>query len=211
MRLQILFLIIFSIFFIASPVSGQNSHSCGIEAGKPLQFHYGPFDFTNPKHADRFPVVLNRHFTNEIRLLTAHKARGDLDYTLKAIPNHIPALASMAKLQLRWKKNKVTHDDVYTGECYFERAIYFAPMDMNVKYLYAIYLHQLGKYESAEKLYLQVLESNSKNIEAHYNLGLLLIKLGKFDTAKVHAKLAYAGNFPLEGLKKKLIKLGVWE
>lgn len=210
MRLTNIFLITLCISILSISASARDNHSCGIEPGKPLENHYGPYDFTNPQHADRFPVVLKRHFTDEIRLLTAHKARSDLDYTLRAIPNHLPALASMSKLQRRWKKNNVTFNDVYSAECYFKRAMYFAPRDNNVRYLFAFHQHQVGALKSAETLYLNVLESNANNIEAHYNLGLLLVDMGKLEAAKEHAQIAYAANFPLEGLKNKLIEQGFW-
>lgn len=210
MRIATLLLTLLSIVLV-STANARNNHTCGIEQGKPLTNHYGPFDYNNPAHAIKFPVVLKRHFTDEIRLLTSYKAEGDLDYTLRAIPNFLPALESMARLQQRWKRNNEVHQGYYTAECYFERAIYFAPRDINVRYLYAVYLHQSGNYKKAETFYHQVLNVDNRHIEANYNLALMLLETGDFDNALHHAKIAYEGNFPLTGLKNKLIKLGLWQ
>jgi hypothetical protein len=46
--------------------------------------------------------------------------------------------------------------------------------------------------------------------EAHYNIGLLLVKLGRLGEAREHAEKAYKAGYPLEGLRKQLIRLNAW-
>ena len=40
---------------------------------------------------------------------------------------------------------------------------------------YAITAHKEGKYDEAERLYLEILKSEPKNIDANHNLGVLKV------------------------------------
>jgi hypothetical protein len=44
----------------------------------------------------------------------------------------------------------------------------------------------------------------------HYNLALVLLDLGDKPGAVEHAKKAYEAGFQLQGLKKRLQKMGLW-
>lgn len=52
---------------------------------------------------------------------------------------------------------------------------------------------------------------NGTSPDIHYNLGLVLIKLGEPGLAAEHAYVAYDEGYPLPGLKRQLERLGYWK
>lgn len=52
--------------------------------------------------------------------------------------------------------------------------------------------------------------SQGQSAELKYNLGLVLLEMGDVNGALEQAHLAYAGGYPLPGLKNKLKRLGRW-
>ena len=205
-RFLILKLTLLSCFQVFA-AADRNNQSCGIEPGKPLSNAYGPWDFTNPAHQDRLPIVLGAHFTTSVENHIAGSRNtiiGDLDYTLRAIPNYHRALASMAKYQRQKKMNFKVMDIYYTADCYFKRAIYMQPRDAVSLMLYASHLQLTSRLDEAEKYYIQALELQPDNPEIHYNLGLLYVKSGQLDRASEHADFAYKNHYPLQGLRNLL-------
>lgn len=196
----------------ANALGKRNNRTCGIENGMPLTNAYGPWDATKPEHRDKLPIVLGAHFTPEVEsLLMGNRGSimGDIDYTLRAIPNYHRALASMSKYQ-RQKNTKLSVvDDFYTAECYFERALYMQPNDPVALMLYGIHLHYSKEFEKAESKYLAALAINPFNVEVNYNIGLLYIELQQLEKAKKHAEEAYRQGYPLQGLKNRLEKVGI--
>ncbi len=188
-----------------------NNNTCDIIPGQPLTNAYGPFSATNPAHADKLPIVLGAHFTPEVeRLIRGNRGSiiGDINYTLKAIPNYHRALAAMAKYQRREKIKLAPQDEYYTADCYFRRAVYFQPDDVTARMLFAMHLHLTGRLDDAEKQYKQALSYEPDYSELHYNYGLLLVQLKRYDEALDYANRAYAKGFPLPGLKNKLAEKG---
>ena len=173
---------------------------------------YGPYDYTNGEHfIQRLPIVEDGHFNSDVETLTAGLSgtiMSDLDYTLRAFPNHHRALNAMAKYKLQKRQD---FEEFYSAECYFARAIAFKPEDGVVYQIYAIYLHKSDKIAEAEKQYFTALKIQPESSEIHYNLGLLYYDKGNYQLALEHAHKAYALNYPLEGLKRLLIKKGVWK
>lgn len=180
----------------------------------------GPLDYTSPKHRQSylFSMVVGAHFNDQVRTLkgsaktSGNSPVNDLDYTLRGIPNHHQALYSMMNYQLD-KNNAAAlrHSGKPAIACYLNRAINFSTKDhvpqMLLGILYArkaLFTKALEKYKSAEQL-------APENSGLHYNLGLLYLKMDNKEDALVHAKKAYKLGYPLQGLKKKLIKLGVWD
>ncbi|MET0012475.1 MAG: tetratricopeptide repeat protein [Sedimenticola sp.] len=173
---------------------------------------YGPFDYLQ-RH--RFPKELSLvervHFTYPVEALirgkTAIDPYGDLDYTLRAWPNHHRALNSYTRYFLE-KKNI---GGVRTPpECYFQRAIHFSPKDARTYMLFAMYLQKLKNNDLAKKQYEKALSLKPNDIQILYNYGLCLVEEKEFDKAKEHAIRVYESSFPLNGLKKKLEKAGYW-
>jgi tetratricopeptide (TPR) repeat protein len=176
---------------------------------------YGPFDYTNASNVrEKLPVVETYHFDKGVEALKGQEGSGaslgaDLDYTLRAFPNHHRALDAIGRYQLQLKQAPVPGAH-YSAECYFERAMTFAPQDGVARMVYGIYLTRKGDRDGALKRYLEAKALMPESTELAYNLGLLYTSLQRYDDAVEEAQRAYAGGFPLMGLKNKLLRLGVW-
>lgn len=169
-------------------------------------------DYTNADDRNGLSVVEKFHFTKNVELLIrgeTDKLGGDIGYTLEHFPNHHRALAAMAKLALRDKTQKPVGAK-YTIDCYFQRAIRFKASDAKVKLLYASYLLSINNSDEALSQLNAAEELDPDNPTLHYNLGLLYFKKNDFVQSRRHAKIAYDQNFPLPGLKEKLISVGQW-
>ncbi|MGD2081966.1 MAG: tetratricopeptide repeat protein [Chromatiales bacterium] len=173
---------------------------------------YGPFDYTTPHGREHLAVVERTHFTKGIRTLrSTHGASfiDNIDYTLRAFPNHHKALQTLIALDADKKKwgsrERATFPPV---ECYFQRAIGFRSKDPTVRALFGIYLHKKGRLEEAVRQYQAAAEISPRNPEIHYNLGLALVGLKRYSEALSHAEEAYEGGYPLPGLKNKLERAG---
>lgn len=181
------------------------------EACGPLQNAYGPFDYRT--HRAKLEIVERYHFTPGVEALQGGNTSsmgGDIDYTLRASPNHPRALMAMANLALR-DRTKHVHGAHYTVDCYFDRAIRFAPTDGTVYMIYGTYLFRAGEKAKALKMLEEAEATAEDNANLHYNLGLVYLDAGQYDKALVHAQKAYALGFPLPGLKNKLVAAGKWQ
>ena len=123
---------------------------------------FGPFDYNNPDNkGQRLNLVESAHFTPEVEsLIRGHSSYigSDLDYTLRAFPNHPRALNAMARLAIQ-EKTPTPRGAHFSVECYFSRAIEFTPSDPIPYLLYGNYLAKnsreqeaLEKYQQAEKI-----------------------------------------------------------
>ncbi len=198
-------------FVIATLVTGtaaaQKLNYCG-----ELRNHYGPLDYRMRGQVN-LEIVENAHFTPEVEAglkgSTGYLG-GDLDYTLRAIPNHVRALATLAKVGIRDKVVMVPATK-WPVECYFDRAIRFAPDDAGVQATYGSYLSTLGRTDDALKAFKTAVRLQPEDPTINYNAGLMYLKVKDYDKALLHAKKAYEKGFPLPGLKNKLAALGKWE
>lgn len=178
----------------------------------------GPYDYTNPQHKiDHLPVVEGGHFTPKVRNLIAGETGsigGDLNYVLRAFPNHHKALQAFAKLWLREKGVVYERppDETHTIECAFDRAIRYKPGDAMVRMIYANYLLKIGgRLDDAVEQYQIAVKLQPENAVINYNVGLLYEKEKDYEQAVIYAKKAYGLGFPLPGLKKKLMAAGKWD
>lgn len=191
---------------LASEARSQYDGDCG-----DLSNAYGPFDYTNPAHKhDKLPVVETHHFDSDVESLVRGKSGSvisDIDYTLRAFPNHHRALYAVARYQLRGGR---IEKPFRSAECYFDRAIRFKPDDGMVYMVYGVYLHRKGDLHQASEQYNRALALMPSSAEVHYNLGLLNVDLKDYQSAKANALRAEKLGYPLQGLKNKLRKLGVW-
>lgn len=179
-----------------------------------LKNAYGPFDYRlRSANVDSFNLIEGAHFTqdveNGVRGVTA-QIGGDLDYTLRAIPNHHRALATMARLSRNGKVLTIPGAK-YPVECYFDRAIRFTPDDGSVRAAYGSYLYSVGKTEQAMQMFRLAAELEPDNATVNYNLGLAYFNKKDYDQAVVYARKAYQLGFPLPGLKTKLRGVGKWD
>jgi tetratricopeptide (TPR) repeat protein len=179
-----------------------------------LKNAFGPFDYrARSENASSFELVESAHFTDEVEngvKGNTGQIGGDLDYTLRAIPNHRRALAALARVAVRTKSVTVSGAK-YPVECYFERAMRFTPNDGGVRAEYGNYLFALGKTDMAFTAYKQAAELEPESSAINYNLGLAYFQRKAYGEARTYAKKAYALGFPLPGLKNKLAAVGKWD
>lgn len=194
-------------------LAGAGSVSAANFCGE-LKNAYGPFDYRQRgANADSFLLVESAHFTADVEngvRGSSGNIGGDLDYTLRAIPNHHRALATMGRLSANGKVIMVPGAK-YPVECYFDRAIRFAPDDGSVRAAYGSFLYSQGKTEKAFQMFRQAADLDPDNAAVNYNLGLAYFNKKDYDNALIHAKKAYQLGFPLPGLKSKLLAVGKWD
>jgi len=189
-----------------SLVSAQASWSCG-----PLENGYGPFDYRKER-TGKLPIVDGAHFTPEVEtLVRGHTARlpgGDIDYTLRAAPNHHRALAAMARLTERGDGIQ-PQNMRYSADCWFQRGIRFAPDDAVVRLLYAQHLMRVKRLGDAGAQ-LQTLEALQPPEGLTWiNLALLYAELGRWQDAQRTAERARELGFEREALNARLNAAGV--
>lgn len=193
---------------LVGQVAAQEIPGCGTLANG-----YGPYDYSNIEHRQKYlPVVERVHLTPEVLALKERSGTGDvaldIDYTLRAFPNHPAALDAMARLQISQPRSPTAR--YFPIECYFKRAELFAPTDPAVKLVQAIYLRRIGKPEQALENLVEAVTLAPESPEVHYNLGLLYFDLGDHEKALEHGKRAYELGYPLPGLRRKLERAGKW-
>jgi len=192
----------------AEPLRGLGT--CGDLIAKPGQ--YGPYDYR--KHPEKAPLVEQFHFTPRVEALiggeSSAKIGSDIDYTLRAFPNHPRALYAMTRYgQLHPGTSRVP-GALFPIECYFDRALRFVPDDAQVHALYADYLIKKKRDEDARKQ-LKAAEKFELTPQIEYNLALAWSALGENEKALVLAKRAYAGGVQFPALREQLVRAGVWK
>jgi tetratricopeptide (TPR) repeat protein len=189
----------------ASAVAQSAPPPCGS-----LDNAYGPYDYRTDR--DKLQIVEVAHFTPPVEALLRGE-RGhlsqDLDYTLRASPNHHRALASMTRLAERQKVDKVSGAG-WDVDCYYIRALRFRGNDTTVRMLYATYLHKKGRSEEALTQLNVARDFAADNPFTHYNLGLVYLDLGAHEQALASAHKAMALGFPRTELRDKLAAAGKW-
>jgi tetratricopeptide (TPR) repeat protein len=193
-----------SLFFTASVFADEVN--CGA-----LENPFGPFDYRDPTNKEALHLVNIGHFTADVRSLkkgaSSYLPIHDLDYALRAFPNHWGALDAISRYELQGGKFL----EFRTVDCYFDRAIRFVPDDGKVRLLYGIYLMRRKRMDEARDSFQEAEKLLPDSIDVAYNLGLLYLKLGDLDHAMAKARFAYANGYPLDGLRKELEKAGAWK
>ena len=176
-----------------------------------LENAFGPFDYRTVDAQSKH-LIEKEHFTPPVETLRAGRSAplgGEIDYTLRAIPNHPRALMAMVRLGDRHKSTQ-PHGARYPVECYFDRAVRFAPDDPMVRVLYGDYLAKRGRSSEARQ-HLTVAEANgSDNAQVVYNLGLVYVELKDYEKAVGFAKKAKEMGIQFTGLQQKLQRAGKW-
>jgi predicted Zn-dependent protease len=133
----------------------------------------------------------------------------DINYTLIVFPNHPRALLAMSKLSLKTKEPR-PKGARFSIDCYFDRAIRWAPDDPQVRLVYAIHLIHSGQKDAA-RVQLETAERNPiDEANFQYNLGIAFLDVDDADRALTHAWRAYGLGYDLPGLRIRLEKLGKW-
>jgi Tfp pilus assembly protein PilF len=181
-----------------------------------LQNGYGPYDYENAAHRAQYLEIVERvHFDSGVEQLRGHAQHpndlvGDLDYTLRAFPNHARALYAVARYDLLPPHAQRRGPIPRGADCYFQRAIAFKPSDGTVRMVYGIYLYKAGKLDEAVERMNEALERIPDSAEAHYNMGLVLFAKKDYALAREHAERAYALGHPMAGLRNKLKRVNAW-
>jgi Flp pilus assembly protein TadD len=190
----------------ASGIVWAQTPPCGA-----LTNSYGPFDYRTSKA--ELKIVEDYHFTPDVETLrhgNTATVGGDIDYTLRASPNHHRALMSMVNLAVRTKSDKPLGPRL-TVDCYFDRAMRFANDDGAVRIIYGIYLYRTGKKVEARRVLEDARKIDDGDPNLHYNLGVVYFDLGDKANARASAQKAYQLGAQLPGLKEKLRKAGIWK
>ena len=192
-------------------LAASTSWAQGVSACGSLENAYGPFDFRT--HKKDLEIVEGAHFTSIVETLargtTNTSAGGDIDYTLRASPNHHRALMAMMNLARKEKRDPPAGSR-YTIGCWFDRAERFAHDDAMVKVLHGIFLIRSGKKADAVKKQDEAAALDNKDPNVQYNLGLAYSDVGQYEKALRSAHAAYGAGFPLPGLREKLKRAGKW-
>jgi uncharacterized protein (TIGR02996 family) len=181
--------------------------SCGS-----LENAYGPFDYRKEREKS-LRVVEGFHFTPNIENLIRGNSGtlgSELNYVLRASPNHHRALMSMMRLGDRLQTDQPP-GSAHTMDCWFERALRFQPDDTIVRLIFATYLteHQ-RKAEAMEQLERATVAA-ADNAFTHYNIGLVYFDLKEYDKSLQQAHKAMAMGFQRTTLREMLRKAGHWE
>lgn len=175
--------------------------------------HWGPFDYRRPvAGAGGVGIVENAHFTPWVEAGLGGKTGpigGDLNYTLRAFPNHHRALVTMTKVTRRENKDRLPGME-WPVECYFERALRFAKDDVVVYMLYAQWLGERKRPDEARIMLGAALPLAGDNPQTHYNIGLIYFELGDHEAARQQAVKAQGMGWPLTALADQLRAAGHW-
>ncbi|MFT7724540.1 MAG: hypothetical protein QM788_17200 [Roseateles sp.] len=173
---------------------------------------YGPFDYRVEKD-QKLAIVESRHFTTEVeRLIAGHAGYlgGDIDYTLRASPNHHRALMSLANWGVKLKGAQPPNMN-YTVDCYFDRAFRFRPDDRIPQLIYIDYLNRLGRKDKALQMAEPLLRVPELDPPTRNNLGMLMFDLGNYDEALKQCHLSIADGWPRTDLQNRLKAIGRWQ
>ena len=171
---------------------------------------YGPFDYRTEKL--QLVIVEGAHFTTEVEMLIRGKSGylgGDLDYTLRASPNHHRALISLKRYSERHKTTRIPGAN-YDIECYFVRAVTFKPDDNTARMLFAMFLNVHGRRKEALQQMAFAERFVGHSAFGHHNLGLVYLELQEFSKALEHSHKAIALGFHRADLTDKLKAAGRW-
>ncbi|MEO8248378.1 MAG: ABC transporter permease [Burkholderiales bacterium] len=196
---------------VVMPAQAQRHSSAPSICGD-LTNGFGPFDYRKVRD-DRLNMVERVHFTPIVEALikgaTTSGPGGDIDYTLRAFPNHHRALLAVMSLGEKLKMDKVV-GMTYPIECYFDRAVRFARDDAIARMIYATYLGHQGRIADA-KAQLRAAEVAPENSAiTFYNIGMVYADLKDYDRALAQAHKAASMGFSQPALKARLEQAGKW-
>lgn len=203
----------------ASVAAQVDANFCG-----PIKNHFGPFDFRPERdpptlgtgdHTRKLNLVESPHFPPIVELLIRGNRSGidpggDLDYTLRAFPNHHRALLSV----IRYGEKKGTETPAglkYTVECYLERAVRFAADDPIVRMLYSSYLAKKKRQPEAMAQLEYATGLAAESAFTHYNIGLFYLDMKIYDKAVSRAHRALELGFERTELADLLKAAGKWQ
>ena len=212
----------FALALMASTAPAAAQTAAEVSCGG-LANAFGPFDYRSDHFklppGDQYPyayklnLVEIAHFTPEVEALlrgkSTHLPGPDIDYTLRAFPNHHRALITLSRLAER-TKIPAPAGLPRPIECYFDRAVRFVPDDSIVRLIFANYLIRRARLPEARGHIEAALRVAGDNPFTHYNIGLSFFEAGDHAAALTQAHRAMALGFPRADLKQKLVAVGRW-
>ena len=201
-----------ALFLVVGNLTTAQAQSVGNNCGELRpEGQYGPYDSRTDR--SKLPIVLGAHFTPKVEALisgqTTERPGGDIDYTLRAIPNNHRALMSMMRLGEK-EKTLQPSGSRFTVSCWFERAILFAPDDAIVRMIYSSYLHSKGAAKEVAAQ-MEFAKFHAKdNPFTHYNIGLHYFDFKNYGQALAQAHKAMALGFVRTALRDQLAAAGKW-
>lgn len=182
-----------------------DSSTCG-----PIAHAFGPYDYRTDR--SNLAIVEGPHFPPLVEALIGTKRAsvgGDLDYTLRAFPNHHRALIAVMRYG---EKLKSPHpgDLSFPVECYFDRALRFRSDDTIVRMIYAQFLARNGRPSHALQQLAMADSKAGDNAFTHYNIGMVYMDLKEYDKAMAQARKAYDLGFNRPELRERLAAVGKW-
>lgn len=204
---------------VATSLAAALALSCGVVHAQPaapgcgdLANSFGPHDYRTARGQPLY-LVESAHFTPQVEALirgaTARRPGSDIDYTLRAFPNHHRALLAMVKLA-ETAKTPVPPEMRYSVDCWFDRAIRFRADDYTVRMIYAGYLGRQGRTDAAKQHLEFVAEGAGDNGFTHYNVGLVYFEMRDHERALRQAHRAMAFGFTRSDLRERLVAAGRW-
>ena len=184
-------------------VRAQGAAECGSLANP-----YGPYDYRNQR--DKIKAVEDYHFFPAVETMMRPTGGifGDMDYTLRAAPNHHRALVALAGYSERTKAD--TLGPYRSIDCYFDRAMRFAKDDPIVRMIYAGHLGRTNRRAQAMAQLDYVVQIAGENAFTHYNAGLIYLEIKQYDKALQQAHVAMQLGLPRTELRDALKKAGKW-
>jgi tetratricopeptide (TPR) repeat protein len=201
--------LLIGVSFFAFQINAGATELCG-----DLDNAFGPYDYTDPRYKRDLGYVERAHFNSDverlIRGISTRRIGAEIDYVLRAFPNHHRALDAMARLAIN-RNNSRPDGARFTLECYFDRARRFQPKDAMVPLIYGMYFYRIGKLDQALEKFKESERLQPDNSNTNYNLGLIYFAKKDYESARTYARKAYALGFELPGLKQKLVAAGEWK
>jgi tetratricopeptide (TPR) repeat protein len=175
----------------------------------------GPYDYLlRKKYEGQLFIVEEYHLSDRILNLqqdSTTSAINDIQYTLMVWPNHHKALYAAYQFRLRargkWRQDANSSTPV---ECHLQRAAKFSPSDPVPYMILGLLLHDFKEYPQALESFRRANRLLPNDVITLYNMGLTLVELENYEEAVQVAKEVYSTDFPLQGLKNKLVRAGQW-
>ncbi len=197
--------------------SAQTLAGCGSLAN-----NYGPHDYRDwkdlpeidpvTKEMSPLQLVEGAHFIDTCEALIKCK-RGsigaDLDYTLRAFPNHHRALVAMMRYGEMTRRPQPP-DARFTVDCYFRRALVWRPEDAIARLLYATYLNENKRVADAKVQLKEAAKHAGDNAFTVYNLGMVALDLNDVDMAVDAARRSYGAGMKHTALRQRLQAMNRW-
>ena len=199
------FVVLALVLGLLLPGTARAALACG-----DLKNASGPFDYRNDRAM--LPVVNSNHFTPEVEALLrgiTGSIGNELDFVLRAYPNHHRALLAVMNYGLKMKALHPS-DLPRPVECYFERALRFRPDDSIARMIYAKFLAANNRKPDAVRELEFAIVSDADNGFTQHNIGLVFFEMGIFDAALKQAHRAAALGFPGTVLRDQLSRNNRW-